>query len=60
MPSDIYGQISFKLGVIIEPLNCIVWCNDSSVDDFDLHSRSQLYENAETCVLFFLQISQSV
>ena len=52
---DSYRPVSFKLDMVA--LNSTF---DTTVDDFDLHPRSQLYEKSKTCVLIFLKISQSI
>ena len=54
---DIFKPISFKPNMMMETtsLHC-----DISLDDLDLHSRSQLYEKSKTFVPICLQISQSI
>ena len=54
--SDIFRLISFILGVIIETTKLIVLF-ENSLNNFDLHSRLQLCEKAESSALIFLQIS---
>ena len=52
--SDIYRQISFKLGMMIENTKRYIYY--ISLDDLDLHLRSQLYEKLNTSGSIFSQI----
>ena len=51
--SDVCRRISFKLGMMI-------WTASMILDDFDLHSRSQLYEKSKTLVSIFWEILPSI
>ena len=65
MYSDVYKPVSFRLGTVIETIDFQTWYNDrnnyaldfnTSLDDLDLHARSQSYEKLKSLVSIFLQI----
>ena len=56
--SDIYRPISFELGIMYSDIDHQVLQFNISLDDLDLHSRSQLYEKSKTSVSIFLEFSQ--
>ena len=50
--SDIYKPISFTLVMMIETSECYIF--DNSLDEHNLHSRSQLYEKSNIlCICLY-------